>query len=220
GLDAEQGFYHRRHFENLPQKPTLAARWARLIRDRVLSRRDSTRILADTPSVLVVYNGADDSIVIYFLAEAAEIRFHSYEAWSTFHSCLLEIASSDWSGEWTRDCGGGYLWASESPTKARLSWLEEVSKTLRLRRADYETIQGELGGEGDVVDFGTAIGEKGIEPVAMTGTPASQVGRVKHVVFEDEVAVIEFTAVRDRAITLARSEVGMLAGLADRINKF
>ncbi len=166
GVSVEQGFYHRQHFDELPEKDALATRWAAFVRDRVLSRRDSTRILADSARYLVVYNGADDNLVVYFLADAAEIRFRDFKAWSAFHSCLSEIVSSNWPEGGKRDCDGGYKWVIESPKAARLSWLEDKPKCLLLRETDYGMIEGKFADDNGAVDFGAAIEQLGIEPVS------------------------------------------------------
>lgn len=211
------GFYHRACFERLPERRQLVANWRANLAASIETRRDTATVLAADSDYLAVFNGADESLVLYWLKHWAELRFLGPDEWGEFVE-FLEAVPTDWKTGTRVSPGGRYRLIALENASIELSGSEPVIKRLEYRRDDYENHVREHGSLTSEVDFAALARTGQLRPIVERDLFERSRGIIQDIIPARDIYIVSYAAPRQTTLRMDHAALAALRAFVARIH--
>jgi hypothetical protein len=201
------GGYHRECLSLLLDREQVAAKWRDNIVATIRRRADSVAVVGQGRGYVIVFNSADEQVVLYYLDQMASQRFLGVDEWRDF-AALVKDFNPD-AGEGPREAApqsGGSRLAVKSGGRVVVSWIEPVGLEVDLKKANYDAFVAEFGPLRGEVDFAELITSQKLSPVQIEGSLEKNRGVIRDIRAIGEVYVVSLDAPKRVEVPLTVAE--------------
>lgn len=201
------GAYHRECLALFPDRERVVAKWRDNIVAAVRRRSESTAVVGQGRGYVIVFNSADEQMVLYYLDQMADQRFQDALEWRAFARLVKGFDLQSASGEAAGAAGPGTPALAVRPDgRIAVSWTEPVGLEVDLAKADYEAFVAKFGPLRDSVNFAELAAAGKLTPLQVEGDLEKNSGTVRDVRALGAVYVVSFDAPKRIEVPLTGAE--------------
>jgi hypothetical protein len=188
------GAYHRECLAIFPERERVVAKWRDNMVASVRRRGDSTSVIGQGRGYVIVFNSADEQVILYYLNQMANQRFIDLPEWRDFATLVKGFDPTNTEPRDVVSRLGISTLAARAGGQVVLSWVEPVSLEIDLAKANYEAYVAQFGPLRGEVNFGELVAAGKLSPVQVEGSLEKNRGVVQNVRSLGDLYIVTFDA--------------------------